>query len=42
MIRSIRKVLLAAVGSQLLTDEQLQTVICEAEQLVNRRCVVMV
>ena len=30
-IRSIRKVLLAAVGTQLLTDEQLQTVTCEAD-----------
>ena len=37
MIRSIRKVLLAAVGTQLLTDEQLQTVMCEAERVVNSR-----
>ena len=38
MIRSIRKVLLAAVGTQLLTDEQLQTVMCKAELAVNRLC----
>ena len=37
MIRSIRKVLLASVGTQLLTDEQLQTVMCEAERVVNSR-----
>ena len=36
-IRSIRKVLLAAVGTQLLTDEQLQTVMCEVERVVNSR-----
>ena len=37
MIRGIRKVLLAAVGTQLLTDEQLQTVMCGAERVVTSR-----
>ena len=38
IIRSIRKVLLAAVGTQPLIDEQLQTVMCDAERVVNRLC----
>ena len=37
MIRSIRKALLSAVSTQLLTDKQIQTVMCEAERVVKSR-----
>lgn len=36
-IRTVRKVLLAIVGQQVLDDERLQTLFCEAEAVVNGR-----
>jgi len=37
MIRTIRKILRAVIGSQLLDDDQLETFFFEAESIVNGR-----
>ena len=37
MIRSVRKILNSVVNLQLLTDEQLVTVMCECEKILNDR-----
>lgn len=37
MIRTVRNILKSIAGEQLLTDEQLRTVMCEAEGIINGR-----